>query len=434
MEERCTQSVADGSMTPRRVSTPARSMRPVALASCVLLWAVLRPFAPAPSVAAEPPTPAAEKEHDAGAGQPAENGRSRERLRYAQRSFEEWRDQLLNDLDPETCVKAMEPIAAFGKRGYADEAIAALAEVLRSDNEGPSQAAAGALAKLGPAALPKLVEGLADGRPGVRIACEQAIEQLGNQGRPAAKTLVKLLADQYLTVRSGAVQSLIAVAGDDEEFWPTFERLAAGNELELRYALAAGLSNHPPQCDWWLRPMLRLADDEGDGVRILAGKMLAAHGPPQDAVIDAVERLICDDNPNVTGSTVGALVQRGDPKLLAAVFSAGIRSPELWQHFFRHGVLQNAIARLASDPDQAETVAPLLAHFIEAPEVVWNQNETLAAIDALGRLGPAAKVAFPTLKRLIQRADLPDNDPIKKHAQRALDKILAKDESAADGN
>ena len=434
MEERCTHSAADGSMIPVRVSTPARSMRPVALASCVLLWAVLRPFAPAASAAAEPPMPAAEAEHDAGAAEAAENGRSRERLRYAQRSFDEWRDQLLNDLDPETCVKAMEPIAAFGKRGYADESIAALGEVLRSDNEGPSQAAAGALAKIGPQALPTLIEGLTDGRPGIRIACEQAIGWLGAQGRPAAKTLVKLLSDKESAVRSGAVQSLIAVAGDDEELWPTFERIGASNELEMRYALAVGLSNRPPQGDWWLRPMLQLAEDEGHGVRMLAGKMLAAHGPPEQAVIDAVERLVCDDNRNVTGSTVGALAHQSNPQLLAAVFSAGIKSPDFWQSFRQHGVLQIALARLASDPDQAETVAPLLAHFLESSKESMIPNETLAAIDALGRLGPAAKIAFPTLKRLIQRADLPDDHPIKKHAQRALDRILAKDEPAADDN
>jgi HEAT repeat protein len=375
----------------------------------------------------------AERNHNAGAAKSSPGDRRREDLRYARRSFEEWRDQLLNDLDAKTCIEAVEPMAAFGKRGYAAEATAALAEVLRSDRKDESEAAAGALARIGSAALPALIDALADERPHVRFACTQAIESLGVEGKPAAQALVKLLDDRELVLRAGAVRALAAVAGDEMELWPTFERLAASRENEIRYALVVATSFHPPQGRWWLRSFLRLADDPNPRIRAVVGGMLAQHGPFEQAVIDAVERLVCDDDVNVSSSTTLTLARHSNPQLLATVFADAFKSPDLlWAPFSRQGHLALAIARLASFPEQAEVTAPLLARFVESGQ--FQQQEAVAAIDGLGVLGPAAKIAFPALKRIIQNADLPDNSPLKKHAQRSLDRILATDEPAVDDN
>ncbi|HUY90129.1 MAG TPA: hypothetical protein VMV10_15435 [Pirellulales bacterium] len=414
-------------------------------ATCIaLLLAVGRPFAPASTAAAAAApggetkqpgdAPAAKAGDDANAAQATASGRRRGLLRYARRSFEEWRDQLLNDLDPNTCIEAMEPMAAFGKRGYAAEATAALDEVLRSDRPAEAESAAGALAKIGSAALPALTAGLADARPGVRSACANSIQSLGAEGRPAAKTLIKLLSDNNLMVRIGAVRSLVAVAGDDEQLWPALERQAASSDSQIRYTFAVSLSSFPPAGRWWVRPLVRLADDPYRHVRQAAGQMLGAHAPAEKAAIDAVELLVCDDDQQVSSSTAQALAQRGNPQLLAAVFADGFESTELWQQLHKRGQLSSAIGRLASFPDQAEVTAPLLAKFIESEEVFGLQNEQLAAIDALGSLGPAAKIAFPVLKRIIQQPDVPEDNPFKKRARRALARILATDEPAAGGN
>jgi len=395
------------------------------------LLAVWQPFIPASTSAVE--APRTEQNHNAaGAAEATPSDRRREDLRYARRSFEEWRDQLLNDLDAKTCIDAVEPVAAFGKRGYAAEATAALAEVLRSDRKDESEAAAAALARIGSEALPALIDALADERPHVRFASTQAIELLGAEGKAAAPALVKLLSDQELGPRAGAVRALAAVAGDERELWPTFERLAASHEFQIRYALASALSSHPPKGHWWLRPFLRLADDPNSGIRAAAGEMLAQHGPPEQAVIGAVERLLRDDDRNVSRSTAAALAQRSNPQLLATVFADAFKSPDLWAPFRQQGQLAPAIARLASFPEQTEVTAPLLAKLVESGE--FQQQEALAAIDGLGVLGPAAKIAFPALKRIIQNADIPDNAPLKKHAQRSLDRILATDGPAVDDN
>lgn len=422
------QLIREGAKARDRASAIRRAHLPAAVMCFGFLLAVLQPFISASTSAVEAPT--AERNHNAGAVDAPPGDRRRENLRYARRSFEEWRDQLLNDLDAKTCIEAVEPMAAFGKRGYAAEATAALAEVLRSDRVEESEAAAGALARIGSEALPALIHALADERPHVRFACTQAIESLGVEGKPAAQALVKLLSDQELVPRAGAVRALAAVAGDEMELWPTFERLAASRESQIRIALAAGLNSHPPQGRWWLRPFLRWADDPNSGIRAAAGGMLAQHGPPEQAVIGAVERLLRDDDRNVSRSTAAALAQRSNPRLLAAVFTDAFKSRDLWAPFRQQGQLAPAIVRLASFPEQAEVTAPLLAKFVESGE--FQQQEALAAIDGLGVLGPAAKIAFPALKRIIQNADMPDNAPLKKHAQRSLDRILATDEPAVD--
>lgn len=424
------QLIREGTTARDRASAIRRANLPAAAMCFGFLLAVWRPFDPA-STSAAAATPM-ERNRNAGAADATPSDRRREDLRYARRSFEEWRDQLLNDLDAKTCIEAVEPMAAFGKRGYAAEATAALAEVLRSDRKDESEAAAGALARIGSAALPALIDSLADERPHVRFACTQAIESLGVEGKAAAPALVKLLSDQELLPRVGAVQALAAVAGDEMELWPTFERLAASRENEIRYALVVATSFHPPQGRWWLRSFLRLADDPNPRIRAVVGGMLAQHGPFEQAVIDAVERLVCDDDVNVSSSTTLTLARHSNPQLLATVFADAFKSPDLWAPLSRQGHLALAIARLASFPEQAEVTAPLLARFVESGQ--FQQQEALAAIDGLGVLGPAAKIAFPALKRIIQNADLPDNSPLKKHAQRSLDRILATDEPAVDGN
>ncbi|HVW39509.1 MAG TPA: hypothetical protein VHB99_19460, partial [Pirellulales bacterium] len=139
-----------------------------------------------------------------------------------------------------------------------------------------------------------------------------------------------------------------------------------------------------------------------------------------------------DEISNVSRSTAAVLGRQGNPQLIAAVLADAFKSGELCRNLRQQGHLSHAIARLASFPEQAEVTAPLLAKIIESEE--FQQNEALVAIDGLGALGPAAKIGFPALKRVIQNPAVPGNNLMKKHAQRSLDRILATDESAADDN
>src|SRR5205807_552128 len=54
-------------------------------------------------------------------------------LRYAGKSFDEWRDVLLTDLDPSTRIKAFKALQAFGSTMHAQEVADAVQEALKTD-------------------------------------------------------------------------------------------------------------------------------------------------------------------------------------------------------------------------------------------------------------------------------------------------------------
>jgi RNA polymerase sigma factor (sigma-70 family) len=102
----------------------------------------------------------------------------KDKLRYDGKTFEYWRDFLTDELKPERRLEAMRAMGAFGVRGYASEASAAIVKLMREyrmddyalvsnideRNTTPDQKvvreAAMALFKIGPAAAPILLEDL----------------------------------------------------------------------------------------------------------------------------------------------------------------------------------------------------------------------------------------------------------------------------------
>lgn len=338
---------------------------------------------------------------------------------------------------------AMPPIATFGKMGYAEEAVAALAEVLRSErateDEKVAREAVSALANIGAPAAPVLIEGLADRRPQVRNSCALLVSELGEAGRAASDALFKLLDDKETHVGWAAAYSLVAV-GDDDVLRPALERLSAGGGRHVLAGFLSALDRHPPKGDWWLEPCLRLANDEDRDVRMAVGRMLANHGPAEKRVIRAVEQLLRDDEEEVARSLVAALAQ-GDGNnipLLVAVLSDAVKpapsepfsrvDEELLKPFINGEQLPFIFARLGSAPEHAAASVPLLVTLTEVP---WYSSVSLLALDALGKLGPAAKGAIPALERWIARDDLVDDDG-KKRRRRVLQKIRAEDTPRAD--
>jgi hypothetical protein len=141
----------------------------------------------------QPAAPPAVEEKPAAVAAAPQPVEQKDAFRYAGRSFAEWRRQLLNDLEENTCAAAMPAIMAFGKKGYRDEAIAALAQVLHDDRWLDVEQAASYLAQIGPPAVPALIEGLTDERPHVRESAARALAALGPRAKEATDSLVKLL-------------------------------------------------------------------------------------------------------------------------------------------------------------------------------------------------------------------------------------------------
>jgi HEAT repeat protein len=356
----------------------------------------------------------------------------RETLRYAGRGFDDWRDQLLNDLDPKTCMQAMPPMAAFGKRGYQEEAIAALASMLHDDRFDVAMEASQTLGQIGPKAVAALTDGLADGRPQVRMRAAQTLGRLGPDAKPATDALVSLLNDRQDMVRAAVTQSLLMVAADDDSLHPTFQRLAASDDVLMRRALVDGLKANPPHGGPLLRLLIRAVDDDDLAVRSTAGPTLAQCGPPDPAVIDALRRLLGDNDPRNWQTTLSALGNPGNTTTKAKVLADVLTSADDFAHL--RGQMVRVINLLGGARDEAETVVPPLTALIERKAAgLEDPVSVAAAIDALGRIGPAAKRAVPALERWIfdeQQVALGNGDSLEKHARAALRKIVGTEAEA----
>lgn len=361
-------------------------------------------------------------------------------LRYSGRTFEAWRDQLLNDLDADTCVKAMPAIVAFAKRGYSDKAIESLSRTLHDDRFVVVANAASSLREIGGAAAAALIEGLTDKRPVVRKESAEALGFLGASAKPAISALMKIWRDERKSdeplVRDAVratITALVVIAADEETLQPTFEQIVTGGANFEREALLAGCwrSAHPLSGNS-LRFALRLSEDDDTRIRGQAGQLLAIAAPPGKAVIAALKLLLLDLDQDVWLNTIGGLLNPSftNTRTSIPVLATALASADGYEHLAQQSV-PRAIEMLGTDPDQAAITVPVLIDIVDGKIEGAGISEVHAAIEALGKLGPAARQAIPALERRIaatrQPAELdpsrPYNEFTPKFAERALRKI-----------
>jgi hypothetical protein len=354
-------------------------------------------------------------------------GVAREKLRYAGRSFDEWRDQLLNDLDAATCKQAMAPMAAFAKNGYADEAVAALTRRLCDDRDDVVDEAAKSLAKVGGAAVPALTLGLGNERSHVRMQSAYGLAAIGAATEPAMAGLLRLLGDDD-SVRRAAIKAVATLAADDDTARAAVERVLASEDVSVRSAFISGLTANPPYSGWRLAVLLHLADDESEQIRAAVGQVLANAGPAKTQVAVALKRLLKDGEQRVRRSTLEVLVIRGNSATKIPVLAEALTALDDSEHVRQNGYGLRAINVLGGAADQAEIAVPALIEIVDGKVPGMGPKELLGAIDALGKLGPRAKRAVPSLERCIfddNAVNFGNGDLMQKHAQRALRKIAA---------
>jgi HEAT repeat protein len=374
-------------------------------------------------LAAQPPS------NERGVHLPDETRNEREKLRYAGRGFDDWRDQLLNDLDSKTCTQAMAALATFAKKGYEEEAIAALTRMVHDDRLDVAMDTAQTLGQIGGKAVAALIDGLSDERPQVRMRAAQSLGRLGKNARPATKALVNLLNDRQDMVRAAVTQTLVIAAADDESLHSLFQRLAASDDVLVRRAFVEGLKVNSAQDVVLLRLLVQAVDDDDAVVRSTAGVVLAESAPPDRPVIDALKKLLADNDPRkVWQNTLNALGNPGNPATKVAVLVEIVTSPEDFANLRQQGRLTVAIHLLGGARDQADVAVPALAALIERKVAGLDDPASVSvAIDALGRIGPAAKRAVPALERWIfdePQVALGNGETLEKHARLALRKII----------
>lgn len=370
--------------------------------------------------------------------------RPREALRYAGRTFDDWRDQLVNDLEGQTRLKAMEAVVAFGRHGYAVEAAAALGEALDSDEDAVVSSAASHLVTLGEPAVAPLMAALERARPNeradlVRMQCIYSLGRLGPHAMPAADVLRELA--ERGSARVAATEALATIAPGDTTLRSLFKRLLDDPDENVRRAavggVAGGLLQGNPET---VTLLVSLADDADPAIRNNVALALAMHGPAEEDVIAALKRLLRDDDQNVSFTALNNLVLGGNrPGTVVPVLIDALTAPELLDKVLKSNVGQ-IIDVLGRADDQAALAVPLLIDVVDDGLPELGPDAVAHAIDALGKLGPAAQDAVAALGRRAAEDPIPaapqevvvyapaprsQEAILRSHARRALRKITA---------
>jgi HEAT repeat protein len=272
----------------------------------------------------------------------------------------------------------------------------------------------------GPEIVPTLVKALGQEDPFVRAEAAEDLGQLGSVARAATPQLRSALKDPDVYVRIHAATALARVEQEKDPPIAVFNGALRDKEPAVRVAAATALLSLGPRCRSAREPLLTALDDPDSAVRIAAILALGELAPDAnlvpgspDPIVVALARVVRQDNDS--SARVGAV-------RMLFHFGAGAWSaaPVLRQALRDEGfgVHREAVELLARfDPPAMELLIEA-AQDREGDACDW-------AIAALGKLGPGARAAIPTLMGLLKE----ENVHLRLHAAHALlriDSVLGK--------
>lgn len=338
---------------------------------------------------------------------------SRDKLRYAGQTWEHWRDLLVYELEPESRVKALEAVGAFGRNGFAEEAVAAIGEVLQRDepelNEFQiSEAACKALVRCGTPAIPILesqlrspglkgrdhaVEALCYLAKSTDLAIPALLKATGDDEPEIRKKVYRVLADEFPTGPGVMAALEVGLSADDDEI--------PGEILSGLVYSSRRFVNFPAA------PLLALMEHLDDSMRIRAALAAALHIGPSAPVMEQFRRQILQEE-STCGTFADGLLDhdllklRGNAGLVVPLLVASVESGFCDEHAIR---LTKALGALQlAGPGWDSTV--VLLKIAEGRYFGAALEPRFEAIDALRRARATAFSSLPTLIRLL------DCDPI----------------------
>jgi beta-lactamase regulating signal transducer with metallopeptidase domain/HEAT repeat protein len=331
------------------------------------LWAA--PPAPAAVVLVEDPDAAPAAADEGGAPPRPAQRFPKEALRYGGKSFEQWRTELLTELKPAVRVDGMKALASFGVNGYGAEATAAVLELMRgydvntqdADDKSVVNAACDAVDKIGGPALPALREGLKDKSRNVRRFAAAALSHDSAWATTAVTELFAALRDSDSYVRCDAVNALGAVKPRPKGYMPALLDRLKDEDTRVRNAAVANVGNLGPAARAAVPALIDIFDNDTPPLRVSALQALTAIKPDTKDILPALSRAVQEPKRGMEMHAVAALAELG-PGAAGAV-----------------PVLTAALVRHLKERD-----------FNGAQEI----------LNALGRMGPAAREALPLLRQL----------------------------------
>lgn len=407
------------------------------------------------------------------------------RLRYAGKSFRDWQELYLTDLEPASRLQALPALKKFGRYGYASEAAETIAAVFADDETELVTQAIDAAASIGADAVPKLLAICKAAQGQTRHSCVQALGKMGPNAVAAAPSLFDLLSkidgkgendwlDQHYlssTLKEiGYVQATTLL-----------ERLdSPDRNTRVLAAYLTGLlgPGQPGPATRQLTISLRKAfKDDDDAARAVVGAALWCWAPTDEKAMLALRDAIENDERRVAGAIAEAITStlqshqqphEGSPYGMpvysavgavsegalangVSLLGAAIRTPAFSQIFsdtqtgreeeyeLPRWEFPGITPRSPGDSDAAFAqevygglisahglAKPLLPALIKLAETD-RENVVLAIANILGQIGPDAAPALPTLKKIVERRQkqgaTPGDDALLRVALETIAKI-----------
>jgi HEAT repeat protein len=295
--------------------------------------------------------------------------------------------KLMEDSDPSVHARVLDAITEAG-----EPAVPGLIEALKNDKV--AYWACIVLRGMGPtakAAVPALVAELKDPRPEIRREAALALGAIGEAAIPAIPEISAALGDEESRGAATFVMGELGKIPADAE-----QKIRANaksdDKLLSTVSLWALARVHPEDNDLRRQATQRIVDclkDQDPYVRVVAARALAALPPAPEITLPILEKALISADAATVHHALDALAMLGAPAV-----------PRLIDILEKHKDLRVAVAyTLGQMGPTAAPAATALAKLAADEDV----NLATEAVLALAKMGPAAKIAVPTLCAALQK-------------------------------
>ena len=297
----------------------------------------------------------------------------------------------------------------------AKKALLALIETLKDEDSRVRRSAAEALGGSGPTAtraVRELTELLSDEDSTVRQAAAGTLGTIGPKAKKALTPLTELLKDKDPRVRASAAEALGRIGPKAAEAVPALAALAKDKESPVRASAAAALVRIAPKAAGTVTTLNKLLGDEDSNVRETAADTLGQIGKPAVPVLIGGLK---SGNPIFLQAVISALGKVGPPAVPALIETLSNPNEKLLVRQYA----AIALTKIAGNPKE---IISALTERLEDKDSAIRRS----AAGALGRIGPAASAAVPTL--IDMSKDDNENSIVREYTVRALTRIDPNDE------
>lgn len=345
---------------------------------------------------------------------------------YDGKSLTEWIQQL-NDSKDENRRRAA---AAIGSLATVSRvAVPALLHAVQENEEGRvNEAAIEALVRIGPDAVPSLLQTLWGDDLHQRRVAIFVLARLGSKARAAIPSLIRTLNDGDPGIRSGAVRALAGIRARSSI--PTLiEMLRGEKNVETQFLVLKALLELDVESQTIVPVLVKWLEEGEEVQRLLAARGLGDLGVEGAGAVPALTRAMQEKSAAVriavvqTLGRIGRDAKNAIPALTTALQEDDWRQarPELavalWR-IARHASAAPTLKAWLKDdqgtPQARVQAASLLWHIEKSPVAVEVLSEVLtrgtgadrnAAAECLIRIGPDAKAALPAAIALLKHKD-----------------------------